>query len=597
MPGPARRREAPRAPPGRARTSGERPRHLASEQEAERRDQSHEGEAAGHIVVLHMAQLVGHDRVQLAAGRVLDQVVVEDDPLGRSDPVDIGVQRGHAAAGVDAVHLADVDPGPPTQLEHVSPDRAALLERLEPVEEGRQDHGGKPGEDGGQDGDPDAARNPPTAREAPHERDQQGTPAGREDGTDRRRLGRVAQPGADVLGGDAVVDRTLVRGDPDRQCGDGQGHGQPGAGEGGASHRPRTQPLQDTAGRRRAAQGEGYEHRALGSEAGEHQPELTPGVVLAPLDLGGGEVVVLRDLRRVDRVLARAQQPDRRLGDHDHRHGRGADPPEGATPPHLHTIGGRRLRLAILSDIHANLPALEAVLADIDGGSAEELWCLGDVVGYGAQPDECARLVADRCALCLAGNHDLAVLGELDIDSFSPAAAEAVRWTARVAEGTTLEFLRGLEPADETRDVALYHASPRDPVWEYVLWPDQAAECIEVQAARVAMIGHSHVALFFATSDDGDARAGSAPAAVAPARGSQAGDGATLDLAEGRWLINPGSVGQPRDGDPRGAWLELDTGSWTATYHRVEYEIDRAAEAITAADLPEHLAQRLYVGQ
>jgi predicted phosphodiesterase len=255
------------------------------------------------------------------------------------------------------------------------------------------------------------------------------------------------------------------------------------------------------------------------------------------------------------------------------------------------------LRLAILSDIHSNLPALEAVLADIDGGSAEELWCLGDVVGYGAQPDECARLVADRCALCLAGNHDLAVLGELDIDSFSPAAAEAVRWTARVAEGTTLELLRGLEPADETRDVALYHASPRDPVWEYVLWPDQAAECIEVQAARVAMIGHSHVALFFATSDDGDARAGSAPAAVAPARGSQAGDGATLDLAEGRWLINPGSVGQPRDGDPRGAWLELDTGSWTAAYHRVEYEIDRAAEAITAADLPEHLAQRLYVGQ
>jgi predicted phosphodiesterase len=255
------------------------------------------------------------------------------------------------------------------------------------------------------------------------------------------------------------------------------------------------------------------------------------------------------------------------------------------------------LRLAILSDIHSNLPALEAVLADIDGGSAEELWCLGDVVGYGAQPDECARLVADRCTLCLAGNHDLAVLGELDIDSFSPAAAEAVRWTAGVAEGTTLEFLRGLEPADETRDVALYHASPRDPVWEYVLWPDQAAECIEVQAARVAMIGHSHVALFFAASDDGDAPVGSTSAAVAPARGSQAGDGATLDLTEGRWLINPGSVGQPRDGDPRGAWLELDTGSWTATYHRVEYEIDRAAEAITAADLPQHLAQRLYVGQ
>jgi len=254
------------------------------------------------------------------------------------------------------------------------------------------------------------------------------------------------------------------------------------------------------------------------------------------------------------------------------------------------------LRLAILSDIHANLPALEAVLADIDDGDAEELWCLGDVVGYGAQPDDCARLVAEHCALCLAGNHDLAVLGDLDIESFSPVAAEAVRWTAEVAEEGTLEFLRGLEPADETHDVALYHASPRDPVWEYVLWPDQAAECIEAQAARVAMIGHSHVALYF-TSEDGDPAADPAPASVARARGSQAGDGTILDLAEGRWLINPGSVGQPRDGDSRAAWMEFDTDRWTATYRRVEYEIDRAAEAIAAADLPDHLAQRLYLGQ
>ena len=257
------------------------------------------------------------------------------------------------------------------------------------------------------------------------------------------------------------------------------------------------------------------------------------------------------------------------------------------------------MRLAILSDIHSNLPALEAVLADIDGGSAEELWCLGDVVGYGAQPDECARLVADSCTLCLAGNHDLAVLGELDIDSFSPAAAEAVRWTARVAEGTTLEFLRGLEPADETREVALYHASPRDPVWEYVLWPDQAAECIGIQAARVSLVGHSHVALFFVMPDDqsGSANPGGSVELLDAARGAQAGAGTRLDLSEGRWLINPGSVGQPRDGDPRAAWLELDTDRWQATFRRIDYEIDRAAEAITATELPEHLARRLYVGQ
>jgi diadenosine tetraphosphatase ApaH/serine/threonine PP2A family protein phosphatase len=237
------------------------------------------------------------------------------------------------------------------------------------------------------------------------------------------------------------------------------------------------------------------------------------------------------------------------------------------------------------------------VLADIDGTDIEAIWCLGDVVGYGAQPDECASLVAERCELCLVGNHDLAVLGELDVSAFSPAAAAAVRWTAEVAKPETLGFLRGLEPADESRAVALYHASPRDPVWEYVLWPDQAAECIGIQAARVSLVGHSHVALFFVMPQD-HSRPGEPHAELLDAaRGAQAGGGTRLDIGEGRWLVNPGSVGQPRDGDPRAAWLELDTDSWEATYHRVTYEIDRAAEAIEATDLPEHLARRLYVGQ
>ncbi len=132
------------------------------------------------------------------------------------------------------------------------------------------------------------------------------------------------------------------------------------------------------------------------------------------------------------------------------------------------------MRLAIISDIHANLPALEAVLADAEAAGVDEVWCLGDVVGYGAQPDECAALVRERCAVSLVGNHDLAALEQLDISTFSPAAAAAVRWTREAMDNSTVEFLAGLEPADERREVALYHASPRDPVWEYVLWPDQA---------------------------------------------------------------------------------------------------------------------------
>lgn len=248
------------------------------------------------------------------------------------------------------------------------------------------------------------------------------------------------------------------------------------------------------------------------------------------------------------------------------------------------------MRLAIVSDIHANLPALEAVVDDVTGAGIERIWCLGDVVGYGAEPDACAALVAERCELCLVGNHDLAVLGALDISSFSPAAAEAVRWTREQARPETISFLEGLEPADTEREPAVYHASPRDPIWEYVLWPEQAAECIEAQERRVSLIGHSHVALFFALPDEGDEPA-------REARGAQAAAGTRLELDRGRWLINPGSVGQPRDGDPRAAWLELDTREWTASYHRAAYDIDRAADAIAVAGLPEHLARRLYVGQ
>ena len=249
------------------------------------------------------------------------------------------------------------------------------------------------------------------------------------------------------------------------------------------------------------------------------------------------------------------------------------------------------MRLAILSDIHSNLPALEAVLDDVRDAGVDEAWCLGDVVGYGAQPNECADLVRERCAVCLVGNHDLAALDELDISTFSPAASAAVKWTRENMTGSTAEFLAGLEPAIEDREVALYHASPRDPVWEYVLWPDQAAECIRVQAQRVSFIGHSHVALFFALADPGPR------GEPVDARGAQAGAGTSLEIGRGRWLINPGSVGQPRDGDPRAAWLELDTSAWHASFHRVEYDIDRAADAIIATDLPEHLARRLYVGQ
>ena len=249
------------------------------------------------------------------------------------------------------------------------------------------------------------------------------------------------------------------------------------------------------------------------------------------------------------------------------------------------------MRAAVITDIHSNRPALDAVLEAIAEVDVAEIWCLGDVVGYGADPDACTEIVKDRCDVCLVGNHDLAVLGELDVSAFSAAAADAVTWTQGNAKESTLEFLRALSPAGERADVGLFHASPRDPVWEYVLSIEQASDCLELQPQRVALIGHSHVALYFSGPD------GDEPGDV---RGVQAIDGAGLEVGAGRWLINPGSVGQPRDGDPRAAWLELDTGDadeWAVVYHRVPYDVDRAAEPIIDAGLPRHLAERLYLGQ
>jgi diadenosine tetraphosphatase ApaH/serine/threonine PP2A family protein phosphatase len=246
------------------------------------------------------------------------------------------------------------------------------------------------------------------------------------------------------------------------------------------------------------------------------------------------------------------------------------------------------VRVAAITDIHSNLPALEAVLEQVEAAKVEEVWCLGDVLGYGVEPDACADLVRERCDVCLVGNHDLAVLGGLDISSFSEAAAVAVEWTRDHVAERTLEFLRELEPSGERAATGLFHASPRDPVWEYVLSAEQAGAGMAANSRRIGLIGHSHVALFF-TRPAGDERA--------EARGAQASDGALLDLGQGDWLINPGSVGQPRDGDPRAAWLELDTEAETACFHRVAYEIDRAAAPIAAAGLPSRLADRLYTGQ
>ena len=241
--------------------------------------------------------------------------------------------------------------------------------------------------------------------------------------------------------------------------------------------------------------------------------------------------------------------------------------------------------IALLSDVHGNRPAFEAVLADVESAEVQETWCLGDLVGYGAQPDDCVALARDHCDLCLAGNHDLVVTGEIDIADFSASAAAAARWTQEHISEESLSFLRGLEPSQAGKAIGLYHASPRDPVWEYVISGWQAEECIGVMEPRVGAVGHSHVALWFRQNGEADVE------------GSAAAAGEQMDIGEGRWLLNPGGVGQPRDGDPRAAWLLLDTDRWTVEWRRAEYPIDEAARAIEDAGLPRVLGERLFSGQ
>jgi predicted phosphodiesterase len=243
------------------------------------------------------------------------------------------------------------------------------------------------------------------------------------------------------------------------------------------------------------------------------------------------------------------------------------------------------MKVAVISDIHGNRQAFEAVLEAIAASDAAELWCLGDLVGYGADPDTCVELAREHAAVCLAGNHDLAVIDAVSIDTFTRGAGISVQWTREIMRPENLSFLKGLQPQGREGPVDLYHASPRDPIWEYVLSSLLAGLCLDRQPQRVALIGHSHVALAF-TRGAGELTTGE------PQR-----EGSELDLADGEWLLNPGSVGQPRDGDRRAAWLLLDLDGWTASYRRTEYDVAGAAAAIRAAHLPDSLAERLGYGQ
>jgi diadenosine tetraphosphatase ApaH/serine/threonine PP2A family protein phosphatase len=242
------------------------------------------------------------------------------------------------------------------------------------------------------------------------------------------------------------------------------------------------------------------------------------------------------------------------------------------------------LRVAVISDIHGNAHALRAVLAAIDSEAPDAVWCLGDTVGYGARPNECCDLVREATDVCLAGNHDLLALGtEVLEGDFNPDASSAGRWTKEALDDASRSFLGGLMPQARVAEAELFHASARDPVWEYVLGGESAHATFDLTTAPHVLVGHSHIP-FAISLRDGELSGAHAPG------------GTEIDLLPGRWLCNPGSVGQPRDGDPLAAWLLLDLGERGASFRRVAYDVEATQTEIRDAGLPASLAERLAYG-
>jgi diadenosine tetraphosphatase ApaH/serine/threonine PP2A family protein phosphatase len=241
------------------------------------------------------------------------------------------------------------------------------------------------------------------------------------------------------------------------------------------------------------------------------------------------------------------------------------------------------MRIAVVSDIHGNIHALDAVLQAVARDLPDELWCLGDLVGYGPRPNECCGAIAGRAAVCLVGNHDLLALGREVLEGeFNPDAAAAGRWTREALEPEWRAFLAGLSPRADARRAQLFHASPRDPVWEYVLSREAMVEALRLTSQPLVLVGHSHIPIAYSSEEE-------------LAFGPSLAD-AEVDLSGVRWLLNPGSVGQPRDGDPRASFLLLDLDAEKAWFQRVPYDVVRTQREIREAGLPDSLAARLAAG-
>ncbi len=245
------------------------------------------------------------------------------------------------------------------------------------------------------------------------------------------------------------------------------------------------------------------------------------------------------------------------------------------------------MRVLILSDIHANLAALEAVIADAARHGYDTVWCLGDIVGYGPEPDQAVARVRALDPISVVGNHDWAVLGRMEVKDFNPEARRAVLWTREHLSPENMAWLGALPNQPLLQDdFTLTHGSPRDPVWEYIHSPSVAQRNFGHFDTRFCLVGHTHVPILYIQRSHNDRVHVLTPT-----------PGATINLdEEPRVILNPGSVGQPRDNDPRAAYALLDTDTRTWRTQRVTYPIEVTQAHMRAAALPERLINRLSFG-
>ena len=247
------------------------------------------------------------------------------------------------------------------------------------------------------------------------------------------------------------------------------------------------------------------------------------------------------------------------------------------------------MRCLIISDIHSNLAAFEAVLADAKSRNLghDIVWCLGDVVGYGPDPNECVELLRTLAHDCLTGNHDYAVLGKLDLNTFHDSAADAARWTRATLHPHNLSYLDQRPETLSRGDFTLVHGSPREPIWEYMLDVATAEDNFPLFKSSICLLGHTHVPLIF-VEDSGSKTV----------RVNFPEPGVPFMLRKNcRYILNPGGLGQPRDGDARASYALLDTSERVWTNYRCEYDVKQTQQRMRKAGLPAKLIERLEFGR